>query len=159
MVSSEELAATLSGAPPKSIGGSAVRGVVWTTLGNLANRLSGLLLFLVLARLLLPAEFGILAAAQVFLALSRVLVDAGLTRTLVQRSRLRAAHLDSALLVTGGLGAVLSIAMLVSAPLIAWLRSTEVLAANWRPLSIARPSSPGSVSSSPTWPTWTASSP
>jgi O-antigen/teichoic acid export membrane protein len=121
VVSSEELAAALSGGPPRSIGNSAARGVVWTTLGNLANRLSGLLLFLVLARLLLPAEFGILAAAAVFVALSRTLVDAGLTRTLVQRPHLRAAHLDSALLVNAGLGAVLSLALLVTAPLIASL--------------------------------------
>jgi len=99
--------------------GSAARGVIWTTLASLANRLSGFLLFLVLARLLLPEAFGILAAAIVFVALSRVLADAGLTRTLVQRSHLRAAHLDSALLVTGGLGAVFGIALLVAAPLIA----------------------------------------
>jgi len=119
--SSEELAATLTGGPPRSIGGSAARGVIWTTLGNLANRLSGLLLFTVLARVLLPEAFGILAAAGVFVALSRTLVDAGLTRTLVQRTELRAAHLDSALLVTAALGAVLSIALLVTAPLIASL--------------------------------------
>ncbi len=119
MVSSEQLAASLSGDPPKSIGSSAARGVIWTTLASLANRLSGMLLFLILARLLLPAEFGILAAAQVFVALARALADAGLARTLVQRSQLRAAHLDSALLVTGALGALLSVAMFVSAPLIA----------------------------------------
>ena len=121
MVSSEELAASLSGDAPGSMGGTAARGVIWTTLASLANRLSGLLLFLVLARLLLPAEFGVLAAATVFVALSRTLADAGLTRTLVQRSHLRAAHLDSALLVTGGLGALFGIAMLVSAPLVAKL--------------------------------------
>ncbi len=121
MVSSEDLAASLSGEAPKSVGGSAARGVVWTTLASLGNRLSGMLLFLVLARLLLPEEFGVLAAAQVFVALARALADAGLARTLVQRSQLRAAHLDSALLVTGGLGALLSLAMFLSASLIARL--------------------------------------
>ena len=136
MVSSEELAATLSGDPARSIGGGAARGVVWTTLGSLANRLSGLVLFLVLARLLLPAEFGVLAAAVVFVALARTLADAGLTRTLVQRSELRAAHLDSALLVTGGLGALFGLVMAVSAPLVADIYSMPDLEPVLRALAV-----------------------
>jgi len=118
MMSSQELAEQLSGQAPRSLASEAARGVVWTTIQSLVVRLSGFLVFLVLARLLAPTEFGLLAAAMVFVALSRTLAEAGLTRTLVQRPRLRAAHLDSALLVSGGLGLVLSLSLVAVAPVI-----------------------------------------
>lgn len=121
MPRSEQLAASLSGTPSASLGTKAARGVVWTTLQSLVARLSGLVVFLILARLLQPADFGLLAAAQVFIALSRTLAEAGLTRTLVQRPQLRAAHLDSALLVAGGFGVLLSVLLVTTAPLVARL--------------------------------------
>jgi O-antigen/teichoic acid export membrane protein len=116
MLSSERLAEALSGQAPRSIGSKAMRGVMWTTIQSLVIRLSGFLVFLVLARLLAPAQFGLLAAAQVFIALSSTLAEAGFSRTLVQRPRLRAAHLDSALLVAGTIGVSLAIALVAAAP-------------------------------------------
>lgn len=133
MVTSEVLADSLSQQAPKTMGRQAARGVVWITFQALVVRLSGVVIFLVLARLLLPVEFGLLAAAQVFVALSRALAEAGLSRTLVQKPTLRAAHLDSAFLVSAIIGAVLALLMAASAPLVADLynlpRLTPVLLA------------------------------
>jgi O-antigen/teichoic acid export membrane protein len=133
LVTSEVLAESLSRQAPKTMGRQAARGVVWITFQALVVRLSGVVIFLVLARLLLPVEFGLLAAAQVFVALSRTLAEAGLSRTLVQKPTLRAAHLDSAFLVSAIIGFVLTVVMAVSAPLIANLynlpRLTPVLLA------------------------------
>jgi len=119
LVTSEVLADSLSLQAPKTMGRQAARGVAWITFQALVVRLSGVVIFLVLARLLLPAAFGLLAAAQVFVALSRALAEAGLSRTLVQKPTLRAAHLDSAFLVSAIIGAVLALVMAVSAPLVA----------------------------------------
>lgn len=119
MLTSEVLAIELSTPTPKGMATKAARGVVWTSVQSLIVRLSGVVVFLVLARLLQPVEFGLLAAAQVFVALSRVLAESGLTRTLVQKPQLRAAHLDSALLVSGGIGALLTALMIVGAPAVA----------------------------------------
>lgn len=119
MKSSDDLADELSLRPAGSLGRTAKRGVIWTTAQSLGNRFSGALVFLVLARILEPKEFGLLATALVFVSLSSTLADAGLTRTLVQRTTLRADHLDSALLVSGSIGLVLSLAILASAPMVA----------------------------------------
>lgn len=94
---------------------------MWTTVQSLVVRVGGLMVFLVLARLLAPAQFGLLAAAQVFIALSRTVAEAGFTRTLVQRPQLRAAHLDSALLVAAVIGVSLTGALVAAAPAIAAL--------------------------------------
>jgi O-antigen/teichoic acid export membrane protein len=119
MISSDVLAVELSGPPKQSLARSASRGVVWTILQSLGNRFSGTVVFLVLAHLLTPSAFGLLAIAQVFVSFSTTLADAGFTRTLVQRTELRAAHLDSALLVSGGIGVVMALGMVVGAPFLA----------------------------------------
>jgi O-antigen/teichoic acid export membrane protein len=133
LVTSEVLADSLSQQAPKTMGRQAARGVVWITFQALVVRLSGVVIFLVLARLLLPVEFGLLAAAQVFVALSRSLAEAGLSRTLVQKPTLRAAHLDSAFLVSAIIGVVLSLLLATAAPLVADLydlpRLTPILLA------------------------------
>lgn len=121
MASSAQLAAVLSGPPDRSLRAKASRGVLWTTAQSLLNRLSGAVVFLILARLLTPEQFGLLAAALVFVALSSALAEAGLTRTLVQRPELRAAHLNSALLVNACAGLLLALALFVAAPPIAAL--------------------------------------
>ena len=64
MLSSHQLAERLSEQTTSSLGRQASRGVLWTTLQSLANRARGMLVFLVLARLLVPADFGLLAAAR-----------------------------------------------------------------------------------------------
>lgn len=121
MLSSLQLAEELSGQAPGGMGARAARGVMWTTVQSLVVRLGGFVVFLVLARLLAPAQFGLLAAAQVFIALSRTIAEAGFTRTLVQRPQLRAAHLDSALLVAGVIGLSLTGALVAAASSIAGL--------------------------------------
>lgn len=121
MRSSDVLAIELSGPPSRSLGRSASSGVVWTTLQSLGGRFSGTVVFLVLAHLLTPSAFGLLAIAQVFVSFSTTLADAGFTRTLVQRTQLRAAHLDSALVVSGGIGVVMAIGMVAGAPFLARL--------------------------------------
>ncbi len=124
---SQELATELSSPVTGSLRTSAVRGAAWTTAQSVVNRLSGLVVFLVLARLLAPAEFGLLAAANVFIVLAATFAEAGLTRTLVQRPLLRAAHLDSALIVSAGSGLLLAVALASAAPGIARLYDLPAL--------------------------------
>src|SRR5690606_1852052 len=57
----------------------------WSALGEAASRAIGPLLFLVLARLLVPADFGVVAAATVLISISQIFADAGLGKALIQR--------------------------------------------------------------------------
>lgn len=53
--------------------------------GAIFNNLSSMLIFIALARLLTPDEFGIVAFATIFIEISRVLVIAGIPDALIQR--------------------------------------------------------------------------
>jgi O-antigen/teichoic acid export membrane protein len=62
-----------------------VHAFKWSILGESASRLITPLVFLVLARLLLPEDFGVIAAATVVISFSQTLAEAGLAKALIQR--------------------------------------------------------------------------
>jgi len=57
----------------------------WSALAELAGRLISPIIFLVLARLLTPADYGVAAAAMIVLSFAQTFWDAGMARALVQR--------------------------------------------------------------------------
>lgn len=77
-----------------------------------------LLVFVLLARLLGPESFGLVALASVFILLGELAVDQGFSDALVQRRRIGRAHVDSAFWATVAGGVVLAAAcMAAAAPL------------------------------------------
>lgn len=97
----------------------AARSVVWTVLGYGAQRGVLFLSTLVLAHLLHPADFGVVAIASTVIAASSVLRDLGLGDTLIQRPQLdrRAQGTVLTLMLLAGLLMALILAGL--APLLA----------------------------------------
>jgi O-antigen/teichoic acid export membrane protein len=63
----------------------ALHAFKWSVLGEVASRAIGPLVFLVMARLLVPVDFGVVAAATVIISFSQVFSDAGLAKALIQR--------------------------------------------------------------------------
>ncbi|MBB6130770.1 lipopolysaccharide biosynthesis protein [Mucilaginibacter lappiensis] len=62
----------------------AFQGVVWTFSEQFGSQLIGFGINVVLARLLLPTDFGIIALFAVIMALAKVFVDSGLTGSLIR---------------------------------------------------------------------------
>jgi len=70
--------------PESDLGRLAVRAVGWAALQKWSSRLTSLLAFLLLARLLQPEDFGLIAIASIFVGLTNVLSDGGFGTYLVQ---------------------------------------------------------------------------
>jgi O-antigen/teichoic acid export membrane protein len=68
----------------------------WIAFQNLGKQVTDLGVFLILAKLLSPVEFGIVAMAGSLIVLINVLCELGLGDALVQRQDLDADHLDAA---------------------------------------------------------------
>ncbi len=117
----------------------AVHGVFWTAIQSIGVRLFSLLVFIVLARLLSPSDFGLLAMAGVFVALGDALVAQGFGTAITQREELEPEHESTAfwtnLLAGIGLGGLLWAA----APSIAGLYGQAELTSVIRWLSLALP--------------------
>jgi lipopolysaccharide exporter len=75
---------------------SIVRGTLFTVAMRWTDRLIGLLSTLVLARLLLPQDFGIIAMATLVIALADLLFDLGVHATLIQNPAPSPSHFDTA---------------------------------------------------------------
>ena len=74
----------------------AIQGVVWSAVQSWGTALLGMLTFLVLARMLEPDDFGLLALAFACIALLDILLRGGFGQAIVQRREITPAHLDTA---------------------------------------------------------------
>jgi O-antigen/teichoic acid export membrane protein len=116
---------------------SAVRSVLWIAVDKWGTRLTSLLTLIVLARLLAPADFGIVALASTFVAFASIFVDYGFSKALIQRRDLEPEHMDAAFWVTCVLGIALFVTTLAVAPLFAALMKTQELTAVLRWTAVA----------------------
>ncbi len=112
----------------------AVKGVVWSVIQHWGSQTISFVVFLLLARLLEPEGFGLVALASVFIAFMEIFLDQGLTQAIVQRKELDPEHLNTAfwtnltvgiLLTTFGITFAEQIANLFHypqlAPILRWL--------------------------------------
>lgn len=67
-----------------SLRNQATAGLVWTFSQQFGNQIIGFVVSVVLARLLLPAQFGLIGMVTVFIAIGTSLVDVGLTQSLIR---------------------------------------------------------------------------
>lgn len=67
-----------------SIKSKAVHGLIWSMIEMFATRLISLMIQIILARLLLPSDFGIIAMITVLVAVSQSLVDGGFQNALIR---------------------------------------------------------------------------
>lgn len=79
-----------------SIKQKAVKGVVWSVIQNWGSQTVSLIVFLILARLLTPEAFGLVALANSLLGFMKIFTEQGFTKALVQRQELEPEHLDTA---------------------------------------------------------------
>ena len=65
----------------------ALASVFWTSLEQFGNQIIGFGISVVLARLLLPEEFGLIAMLAVFMGIGGILIDSGLTQSLIRTEK------------------------------------------------------------------------
>ncbi len=111
-----------------SLRSRAAQGILWTKTQMIGAKGTALVVFLVLAHLLAPEDFGLYAYAQAFVLVVQAITESGLSAVVVQREHLDSLDLDSlcwgnlglsALLTAGGLAAGPSLADVLREPALA----------------------------------------
>ena len=74
----------------------AIKGVIWSGIQNWGSQAGSLVTFLVLARLLSPADFGLVALANTFVTFLSIFLDQGFSLALIQRPEIDDRHLNTA---------------------------------------------------------------
>lgn len=93
--------------------------MAWTFIQSYGSQVITLLVFLLLARLLKPEVFGLIALANIFVNFIQIFLDQGLGEAIVQRKELEPEHLDTAFWTNIASGAILMSIGLLGADLVA----------------------------------------
>ena len=115
---------------------AAVHGAAWTALQIWGATVASFVVFVILGRLLRPAEFGVVAAAYTVTLLFRVIVDAGFTRYLIQRRSLPLIYADTAFWMSVVVALILTVIVILLAPYFALLFGIPRLTIVIRVLSV-----------------------
>ena len=111
-------------------------GFGWSVVDVWGRQALNLAVFVVLANLLLPADFGLVALAGVFVVFAQVVVDQGLGDALIQRRHLTRRHVDTAFWAALAVGTLLTFGLMVLATPIAFLLHEPELEMVLRVLSL-----------------------
>ncbi len=114
----------------------AIKGVIWNAIQNWGRQAIASIVFFLLARLLTPDTFGLIALAGVFLAFIGIFIDQGFSTAIVQRQELEPEHLDTAFWINIGIGLLMTIFGILSASFVASLFSQPQLTPIIRWLSL-----------------------
>jgi len=102
-----------------SLTNQTVSGMIWTAYGKVVYAVLQLVILGVLARLLVPDDFGVISAAAVVIGLSAIVSQLGLGPALVQRQQLEPRHIETAFTTSVLLGLALGALIWAGAPLAA----------------------------------------
>jgi len=116
-----------------------VRGVLWTAWGKGANAVLQMIVLGVLARLLVPEQFGVVTAALVVMGFAGIFSQLGLGPAVVQRPTLEPRHIDTAFSASVIFGLILGAATWTMAPLFAAFFRIETVEPVLRTLAILFP--------------------
>jgi O-antigen/teichoic acid export membrane protein len=96
-----------------------VSGIKWTSVSTFGRRILALLANIVLARLLAPADFGLVAMAAVVLGFIDIFKDLGTGAALIQRKQVSDGLLSSIFWFNVGFGIIATAVTITCAPLVA----------------------------------------
>lgn len=104
-----------------------VRGGAYTLLAQAAKFLLSLGATVVLARLLTPSDYGLVAMVAAFMSFAGIFRDLGLSMATVQKSEITHDQVSTLFWVNQGIGLLLALVVAACAPLVAWFYDTPAL--------------------------------
>jgi len=105
----------------------AISGLVWTFASQFGTQLIGFVVSMILARILLPEEFGLIGMIVIFIAVGNTLLDAGLTQSLIRSQDLDQEDFSTVFFFNVAVSILIYIAIYLSAPFIANFYDQQIL--------------------------------
>ena len=102
----------------ESLKNKTVKGVGWSFIDNLSSSGITFLVGLVLARLLTPSEYGIMAILTIFIAVSNSIVDSGFSNALIRKTDARRVDYNTVFLFNLLISGLLYVVLFLAAPAI-----------------------------------------
>lgn len=113
-----------------------ISSLIWKLLERTGTQGIQFIVSIVLARLLMPEQYGIIALVMVFISLARVFVQSGFNTALIQKKDADEVDFSSVLYLSLGVAGILYVIIYFSAPFIASFYTQPLLVPVIRVLSI-----------------------
>lgn len=110
--------------------------MLWTFIQNIAVRALGVVFTIILARLLMPEDYGLIGMLSIFIAISDVFIQSGFGQALIQKSDCTDEDFSTAFYFNVGVSVFIYIVLFFSAPAIANFYHEPQLIALTRVLSL-----------------------
>ena len=103
----------------ESIKGKAIFGFIWRFLQNAGTQIISFIISIVLARVLMPEDYGLVAMITVFTNIAMVFINTGFSSAIIQRKNLTDEESSTVFYFSIGMGLVMYSILYFSAPYIA----------------------------------------
>ena len=103
------------------------KGIFWSTIERFSNQGMSFLFSVILARMLDPSDFGIIAMITIFFAVAQSFVDSGFSNALVRKTDRREEDLSTCFYFNIGVGIMTYIVLFLIAPLVASFYKQPIL--------------------------------
>jgi len=123
--------------PTHDLAVSAVRGVFWTGGSQVVRQITQLITSVVLVRLLLPGDFGLVAMVGFFIGFTGLFVDFGMGAAIIQSRRLGEEALAGSFWISIGVASAFAGLLMVFAPAISTFYGDPRIASLVPPMSAA----------------------
>ena len=114
-----------------------ITGVTWSFFDQFLIKVFGLVIGIILARLLTPADYGLIGMLGIFIAISQVFIDGGFASALIQCQNRTEKDLSTVYLINIGMSILLYAILFVCAPMIARFYQVPVLTKLTRIVSLS----------------------
>ena len=104
-----------------------VKGVSWSFIDNITNYGIAFIVGIVLARILTPEEYGVMAMVTIFIAVSNSIVDSGFSNALIRKTSIRSVDYNTVFYFNLIVSIFLYLILYVSAPAISVFFKEPVL--------------------------------
>lgn len=112
---------------PESLKNKAVHGAKWSFIDNIANYGVAFVVGLILARLLTPAEYGIMAMIAIFIAISNSIIDSGFSNALIRKVNIERVDYNTVFFFNLVVSVVLYVLLYATAPFISTFFKEPIL--------------------------------
>jgi len=116
---------------------SAVSGLKWSTSARIGKQILQFVTLIILARLLNPEDFGLMASAMVVIGLANVFRDLGISAALIQRQEVTDDLYSSVFWISVLLGIIFMALLIILAPIIANFFNVSTLIPMLKVLSLS----------------------
>lgn len=102
-------------------------GLLWTGISQFSTQFFQFIVIVILARLLLPEDFGTVGLAVIFTGFINTINELGMSAAIIQRKNLNETHLSTSFWSSLGMGLILCILTILASPFVAAFFQKDLL--------------------------------